>query len=70
MMYILRLWPVDSAPGVKAFPWLTHIPCNSVDSAVRVGRMIEAAAEEPYRWELLVETHGGWEVVARSEEIS
>ena len=68
MMYVLRIWPESIAPGVKPFPWLTHLPCNSLDSAIRVGRMIEAAAEEPFRWELLAETHGTWEVVARKED--
>ena len=69
MILLLRLWPA-SRRGNLASPWLAHFPCDSLDSAIRAGRMIEQIAGMPYEWELLSEKDGAWEVVAQKEEPS
>ena len=67
MILLLRLWPA-SRRGNLTSPWLTHLPCDSLGSAIRVGLVIEQMAGIPYEWELLAEKDGTWEVVAQKKE--
>ena len=67
MILLLRLWP-GSTREAFITPWLTHLPCDSLDSAIMVGRVIEQMAEMPYECELLAEKDGTWEVVAQKKE--
>ena len=67
MILLLRLCP-GSRREAFVTPWLTHLPCDSPDSAIRVGLVIEQMAGMPYEWELLAEKDGIWEVVAQKKE--